>query len=647
MRLTLLFACALAACAPAAYARQAGGEQPRPPQRLTREGVTVEFTAEPAAGGKGVGLLEGSEATVRFRVTDESGGKPLGKLRPASWIQLRRGEKAPDAKECREKVQSYLQASYGDRPEIDLNSYFILALNEEPNISVIDPLSGFGGTKLYTLVALLSPGEDWLLSGDKKRLYVSMPLVNQVAVVDTATWKVIANVAAGARPVRLALMHDEKYLWAGDDDAEEGETGTVTLIDTATLRVAAQIETGAGHHEIAFTDDDAYGFVTNRDDGTLSVIDVGRLAKVKDLRVGTLPSALAFSPLAKAVYVASEGDGIITAVAGKGHEVVARMKAQPGLRALRFLPGGRFGFAVNRATDTVNVFDASTNTPTQAVRVGPSPDQIAFTKDFAYVRSTGSEYVTLIKIRGLGEEGSDFALTRFPAGQRPPQASPHTSAAASVITAPEAGSVLVANAADKTIYFYAEGMAAPMGSFQNYSRDPRAVLVLDNSLGETSPGVYTTTVKLERQGHYDVAFLLDSPRMVGCFDIAVKENPDLPKPKGVPIRVETLSDAAALRVGEGYRLRFKVTDAGTNQPKTDLKDMGVLVFLAPGIWQQREWAAHAGGGVYEMSFTPPQAGVYYIYFRAPSLGVQFNQMPFLTLRATSAEAAPRPKAAQQ
>jgi YVTN family beta-propeller protein len=447
--------------------------------------------------------------------------------------------------------------------------------------------------------------------------------------------------------VRLALQHDEKYLWAGDDDAEEGETGTVTLIDTATLRVAAQIETGAGHHEIAFTDDDAYAFVTNRDDGTLSVIDVGRLAKVKDLKVGPLPSALAFSPLAKAVYVASEGDGTITAVAGKGHEVVARMKTQPGLRALRFLPGGRFGFAVNRATDTVNVFDASTNTPTQAVRVGPSPDQITFTKDFAYVRSTGSEYVTLIKIRGLGEEGSDFAVTRFPAGQRPPQASPHTSAAASVITAPEAGSVLVANAADKTIYFYAEGMAAPMGSFQNYRRDPRAVLVLDNSLSETSPGVYTTTVKLERQGHYDVAFLLDSPRMVGCFDIAVKENPDLPKPKGVPIRIETLSDAAAMRVGERYRLRFKVTDAETNQPKTDLKDMGVLVFLAPGIWQQREWAAHAGGGVYEMSFTPPQAGVYYIYFRAPSLGVQFNQMPFLTLRATSADAAPQPKSAQQ
>jgi hypothetical protein len=37
--------------------------------------------------------------------------------------------------------------------------------------------------------------------------------------------------------------------------------------------------------------------------------------------------------------------------------------------------------------------------------------------------------------------------------------------------------------------------------------------------------------------------------------------------------------------------------------------------------------------VYEMSFVPPQAGVYYVYFQSPSLGIQFNQLPPLTLQA--------------
>jgi hypothetical protein len=206
--------------------------------------------------------------------------------------------------------------------------------------------------------------------------------------------------------------------------------------------------------------------------------------------------------------------------------------------------------------------------------------------------------------------------------------------------------VLVANPADETIYYYMEGMAAPMGSFQNYGRDPRALLVLDNSLRETLPGVYSTTVRLPAKGDYDLAFVLDSPRMVKCFDIAVKENPDLPKPPPVPIRVEALLQQKPMRAGESYQLRFRVFDAATNQPKADLKDVGVLVFLAPGIWQHGDWAKPVGGGLYEVSFVPPRPGAYYVFFQSPSLGVRFNQLPTLTLQATKEEAAPASKVTQ-
>ena len=40
-----------------------------------------------------------------------------------------------------------------------------------------------------------------------------------------------------------------------------------------------------------------------------------------------------------------------------------------------------------------------------------------------------------------------------------------------IVPAPEGDSVLVANPADRVIYYYSEGMAAPMGSFQNYRRN--------------------------------------------------------------------------------------------------------------------------------------------------------------------------------
>ncbi|MBC7909353.1 MAG: cytochrome D1 [Pyrinomonadaceae bacterium] len=626
------------------HAQQESSRQSVAPQRYTLEGVAVEFTVEPVARGKTSDLLEGTEATVRFKITDTNANKAITNLRPAAWIARRTESKATDARGCREKVQSFLQASFSNRPDIDLNSYFILALNHEPNISVIDPISGLGTTKLYTLVLLPAPGEDWVMSRDKKRLYVSMPLVNQVAVVDTVSWKVLTNIAAGTKPARLALQHDEKYLWVGNDSAEESQSG-VTVIDTTTLKVAAQLNTGAGHHEIAFTGDDRYAFITNKQAGTLSVIDVRQLVRVKDLKTGSLPTAVAFSSLGKAVYVAHEGDGTITAVDGLRHEILTAMKAQPGLHAMRFVPDGRYGFVVNRAANAVYIFDVSTNRLIHAVTVGPTPDQITFTKDFAYVRSSGNEFITMIKITELGKAGYEVAVNRFPAGQKAPQESSYTSLADAVVPAPEAGAVLVANPADKMIYFYSEGMAAPMGSFQNYRRDPKAVLALDNSLSETSPGLYTTTVRLRGQGQYDVAFLLDTPRMVNCFDLTVKENPELAKPQEVSIKVEQLLKDSKLRVGESYKLRFKVTDPSNGQPKA-VKDMGVLVFLAPGIWQQREWANPVGDGVYEMSFVPPEAGVYYVFFQSPSLGVRYNQIPSLILHATKDAAASKPTGSQ-
>lgn len=617
----------------AAPSQTISAELSRVPQTFTREGVSVEFSIEPMASekGKATELLAGTEAMVRFKIVDANGGKALSNLRPAAWIDQRGTARGPDARECREKVQSFLQPNFNKRANIDLNTYFILALNHEPNISVIDPLSGFGGSKLYTLVPLRSSGQDWVMSADKKRLYVSMPDAGQVAVIDTTTWKLIDNIDAGAKPSRIALQHDGRYLWVGNDSDVEKESG-ITAIDTVTLKVAAALKTGAGHHEIAFTEDDSLAFITNRQDGTMSVIDVRKLAKVKDVKVGSLPAALAFSPLSKAIYVANEGEGTIVAVDGSSHEILARMKAHPGLRALRVLPDGRFGFAVNPATNTVYIFDVSANRLIHAVPAGPGADQINFTRQFAYVRSTGSEFVTMIKIDDFAKGDSQVAVTHFPAGEKPPKQSPASSLADAIVPSPEDSAVLVANPADKMIYYYSEGMAAPMGSFQNYKRDPKALLVLDNSLTETASGVYTTSVRLTGSGHYDVAFLLDSPRLVNCFDITVAENPALPRTE-VAIKIEPLLKDPVARVGESYNVRFKVTDSSSNQPKPNLADMGVLIFLAPGVWQQRALAKALGDGVYEMSFVPPEAGVYYVYFQCPSLGVRFNQIAPLNLQA--------------
>src|SRR5689334_22039248 len=205
-------------------------EKVAPPQKFEREGVEVEFTIEPIKEpGKSSELMEAKEAVVRFKIHDKASKTPLSGVKPSVWL-TQRVEGDTDAQQCREKIQSFLQGSLRSRPDVDLNTYYVLALNDESNISVIDPLLGFGSSKLLTLVMLKSPGEDWAQKTSDEKVFVSMPLVNQVAAVDTGTWKVVANIDTGKKPTRVRLQPDERYLWVGND----GEPSGVSVIDTTT-----------------------------------------------------------------------------------------------------------------------------------------------------------------------------------------------------------------------------------------------------------------------------------------------------------------------------------------------------------------------------------------------------------------------------
>src|SRR3712207_7861124 len=75
------------------------------------------------------------------------------------------------------------------RSAVDLNTYFVLALNQEPNISVIDPLSGFGTTKLYTLVALPGPRSEEHTSELQSRQYLVCRLLLEKKKINTVHYQ--------------------------------------------------------------------------------------------------------------------------------------------------------------------------------------------------------------------------------------------------------------------------------------------------------------------------------------------------------------------------------------------------------------------------------------------------------------------------
>jgi hypothetical protein len=65
-----------------------------------------------------------------------------------------------------------------------------------------------------------------------------------------------------------------------------------------------------------------------------------------------------------------------------------------------------------------------------------------------------------------------------------------------------------------------------------------------------------------------------------------------------------------------------------------LKDVRVLTFLSPGVWQRRDIATSIGNGVYEIKINVPEAGVYMLFVESPSMGVRYSDLPYLMLHAS-------------
>ncbi|MEA2338995.1 MAG: hypothetical protein QOE82_3002, partial [Thermoanaerobaculia bacterium] len=569
----------------------------------TQNGVTVAMTVTHVRPTDHAELREGDDVAIRFEVTDAA-HLPLRGAKPGAWMDSH--SKGAEKKTCKERVRVYASDSVVERAEVDLNAFEVVTMNDDETLSVMDPRFGFGGSRLLALVKLPSPARDWTLTSDRQ-LWVTLPKSNQLAVVDTSAWKVEKLIDAPS-PDRIRLQPDEGYLWTTVNDG-------VVVIRTSAKTVAARIATGAGAHDVAFAGN-RFALVTNRDGGTVSVIDIQKLKKVADLHAGSAPVSITWSPLAQMAYVASD-DGTITVIGGEQPRVMAELKADKGLSGIRSTPDGRLVLAVNPATNRLHVIDTARNRIIQQATIDGAPDAVFFSEALAYIRLRDGNDVQMIALAGLGIEGHDVSVADFPAGQANLGKGSMPTPSDTIVQTVGEAAVLVANPIDQAVYYYQEGMAAPMGNLTNYGKQPRAVLVVDRSLRERSPGVYETVRRIEHAGDYDVALYLDAPSMIECFNVSIARDPRIVRPVEHAYTAQITAVPATIRSGEPVSLRFKVSDRGT---PAAIPDATVLIFSP--MWQSRARAKFLGDGNYAIDFTPPSPGPYSAYLSSEGAGMK-------------------------
>jgi hypothetical protein len=611
--------------------------------KVVRSGLVVELRAahlDPSRLGA-AGFREGDNVLVSLKVSDLATGAPQSNAHPAAWLVPGSPEGPTVEKACLTKVESLISGHLFNRATVDLNIYYVVTLHDD-TVAVYDPLFGFGGTKLLAQVALGGRAGDWRASLDESRLFVGLPDRQQLAVVDTRTWDLTRRVDLGRKPGRIALQPDGQYLWVADlDEPSTRESSGLTVLDADRLEVVARIATGRGRHALAFSEDSRHAFVTNRDSGTVSILDTRTLRKVVDLATGPGPISVDFSSQAGWAYVAHEGDGRVVAVDGRVGNIAGGLGLAPGLGMLRFAPGGRYGFVVNPKNRDLSIFEAATHRVIHRMRSKSTPDRLAFSDEIAYVIYSDSPIVGAIPLKKIGDEGRPVPIVEVPLGRNPLGPSEPDSATETVVPAPGGNAILVAHPSDRSIYYYKEGMSAPMGTFKVSSGLPRAVLALDRSLQESgNSGEYEAVIKLPEPGGFELAFVVNNPRVVHCFPWPVEPDPVLARARTEgKVECEWLGPDTDrdLVAGVAERITLRLHDAATGKPKEDLASVTLAAILAPGIWNGPVVATHEGGGVFAARFTPSRPGVYYLHLRDPQAQLMGPDRPLRILHAGPAK----------
>ncbi|RAL21504.1 hypothetical protein DL240_11620 [Lujinxingia litoralis] len=456
-------------------------ERGHAPEVWEHEGMHISLTLDAAERGP----------IARLVITDAEGGEPVRGLTPRAWLDGP-GEDGPlKGAACGARVQELKGGGLADRAEVDLNGLRVMLLNDDHTLSVVNPQIALKQTRLEALLRL--PGEvaDWALHPDGRSLYLSIPELKQVLVVETQGFGVASTLALDQAPGALAVSPDGRHLWVGGAGAE---ASALRVIDTYDDRVVEEVEVGPGPHQVVFSHGGHRVWVAGESLDELVAID-----GVSRRRVGAV----------------AVGKGVVSLVRGGDYLVVARRDGEvrlfdvqrgaearvplaAGVARLDVAPGGRWAFAMQPGLKQVSVIDLARATSPGAFRGIEAPEKVVFTKNFAYIESAAGAQLGMVALDALavGEPSLQWvSLAGLPGARRGGRG--ERAAGLSGVRGPAGRSLFVASPAQRAIVVLGEGQRGLLGRIDNRVGTPRALMLLDRSLKEEAPGVYSTAAALD------------------------------------------------------------------------------------------------------------------------------------------------------
>jgi YVTN family beta-propeller protein len=231
--------------------------------------------------------------------------------------------------------------------------------------------------KLLKKISVGSDPEEFDLSQDGRRLYVSNEDVKTASAVDIANGKIERIVPLTQEPEGVAVTPDGKTLIV---TCETG--GDVFFIDIATFKVKGQVKVGPRPRSVAFLEGGKLAVVPSESAGNLYIIDTSQIKIVKTVALpkGSRPMRLRASADGSKLYASTGRGGTVAVLDAKSFAVLDNIAVGKRPWGIVLSPDGKYLYSANGPSNDVSVVDLATRREIAKVKAGDSPWGLAVVK---------------------------------------------------------------------------------------------------------------------------------------------------------------------------------------------------------------------------------------------------------------------------
>jgi YVTN family beta-propeller protein len=230
--------------------------------------------------------------------------------------------------------------------------------------------------KFHGKLSAGSDPEEFALSKDGRRIYISNEDTKSASVIDVASGKLQHIVPVGQEPEGVTTTPDGKQFYV---TCEAG--GDIYVVDTQSYSSIAHFKVNGRPRSVAFLSSANIGFIPSESAGELNVIDSlkAKVLKTIAMPAGSRPMKVKLSADETRLYVSNGRAGTISVFDTHSYQLLDTIKVGTRPWGIGISPDGKLLFSANGPSNDVSVVDLKTNKEIARVKAGSSPWGVAVT----------------------------------------------------------------------------------------------------------------------------------------------------------------------------------------------------------------------------------------------------------------------------